>query len=56
MTVFFGDKFPKELGGERCWVEVSKLKVDQTFFIATLDNLSDEERAAGVMTRVASFY
>ncbi|KAF5630133.1 serine threonine kinase [Fusarium sp. NRRL 52700] len=54
--LFFGDKFPKELGGERFWVEVSKLKVDQTFFIASLENLSDEEREAGVMTRVASFY
>ncbi|KAF5553614.1 serine threonine kinase [Fusarium napiforme] len=50
--LFFGDKFPKELGG----VEVSKLKVDQTFFIASPENLSDEEREAGVMTRVVSFY
>ncbi|VZI00380.1 unnamed protein product [Fusarium fujikuroi] len=54
--MFFGDKFPRELEGERFWVEVSKLKVDQTFFIATLENLSDEERDTGVMTRVASFY
>ncbi|CZR44078.1 uncharacterized protein FPRO_13872 [Fusarium proliferatum ET1] len=54
--MFFGDKFPRELEGEKFWVEVSKLQVDQTFFIATLENLSDEERAAGVMTRVASFY
>ncbi|KAF5588660.1 serine threonine kinase [Fusarium pseudoanthophilum] len=54
--LFFGDKFPEELGEERFWVEVSKLKVDQTFFIASPENLSDEEREAGVMTRVASFY
>uniref|UniRef100_A0A0D2YJ16 Protein kinase domain-containing protein n=1 Tax=Fusarium oxysporum (strain Fo5176) TaxID=660025 RepID=A0A0D2YJ16_FUSOF len=54
--LFFGDKFPKELGGDRFWVEVSKLKVDQTFFIASPENLSVEEREAGVMTRVASFY
>ncbi|RBR09908.1 hypothetical protein FVER53590_13698 [Fusarium verticillioides] len=54
--LFFGDKFPKELGEERFWVEVSKLKVDQSFFIACPENLSDEERKAGVMTRVASFY
>jgi hypothetical protein len=55
-TVFFGDKFPKELEGDRFWVAVLRLKVDQTFFIANPDNLSDEERDAGVMTRVASFY
>ncbi|KAG5819218.1 hypothetical protein H9Q74_009607 [Fusarium xylarioides] len=54
--LFFGDKFPRELGEERFWVEVSKLKVDQTFFIASPENLSGEEREAGVMTRVATFY
>ncbi|KAM5346258.1 hypothetical protein ACJ41O_009263 [Fusarium nematophilum] len=54
--MFFGDKFPPELESEMFWVEVAKLKVDQTFFIANPDNLSEEEREAGVMTRVASFY
>ncbi|KAJ4317068.1 hypothetical protein N0V84_007521 [Fusarium piperis] len=54
--LFFGDKFPPELESDRFWVQVAKLKVDQTFFIANPSNLSEEERQAGVMTRAASFY
>ncbi|KAF9776282.1 hypothetical protein IL306_005560 [Fusarium sp. DS 682] len=59
VQVFYLEKFKVytlPFCGDRFWVEVSKLKVDQTFFIANRDNLSDEEREAGVMTRVASFY
>ncbi|RSL55346.1 hypothetical protein CEP54_009405 [Fusarium duplospermum] len=54
--LFFGDRFPPELESDRFWVEVAKLKMDQTFFLADPNNLSDEEREAGVMTRIASFY
>ncbi|RMJ19380.1 hypothetical protein CDV36_001012 [Fusarium kuroshium] len=53
---FFGDKFPPELESDKFWVEVAKLKLDQTFFLANPNNLSEEEREAGVMTRIASFY
>jgi hypothetical protein len=55
-TEFFGDKLPAELRAIRFWAEVSKLKVTHTFFVGNLKNVSEEERRAGVMTRVASFY
>ncbi|KAF5966068.1 serine/threonine protein kinase [Fusarium bulbicola] len=42
--LFFGEKFPKELAEERFWVEVSGPKAGQTFSIASLESLSDEER------------
>ncbi|KAK4442439.1 serine threonine kinase [Podospora aff. communis PSN243] len=53
---FFGDDFPAELQGDQFWSAVSKLEIDQSFFIGIEENLSDEERQNGVMRRVASFY
>ncbi|KAL5585855.1 hypothetical protein FOVSG1_013547 [Fusarium oxysporum f. sp. vasinfectum] len=53
---FFGDNFPKELEGDRFWIGVSKLKIDQTLLVANLDNLSEDEREAGTMNRVATYY
>lgn len=53
---FFGDDFPPGPQDSQFWAAVSKLEDDHTFFIIIPENLSDEKKAAGSVTWLATFY